>query len=157
MLACMSRPNPKHKNKTPRCYLCLAPPGAPYDVVLSGARIDGTLDAEGDFKLERLMAAARPLGSRAAPAQSLSAPTAAAGAGATRWPSIRLHFLSCVSGNHDVADPQHGGRACSVLTSASSAAVSEVSSHCWSSASAAVRSRQCSVVSGKQPANRVAN
>ncbi len=54
--------------------------GAPYDVVLGGARIDGTLDAEGDFKLERLMAAARPLGNRALPTQSLPPPTVASGA-----------------------------------------------------------------------------
>ena len=54
--------------------------GAPYDVVLSGARIDATLDSEGDFKLERLMAAARPLGNRALPTQSLPPTTAASGA-----------------------------------------------------------------------------
>ena len=54
--------------------------GTPYDVILTGARIDGTLDAEGDFKLERLMAAARPLGSRALPTQSLPPPADASGA-----------------------------------------------------------------------------
>ncbi len=68
--------------------------GAPYDVVLSGARIDGTLDAEGDFKLERLMAAARPLGNRALPTQSLPPPTAASGA---YWALSRLSVSMFVS------------------------------------------------------------
>ena len=65
-------------------------------MVLSGARVDGTLDAEGDFKLERLMAAARPLGNRALPTQSLPPPTAASGA---RWaPSPLLVSTIVVAG-----------------------------------------------------------
>jgi hypothetical protein len=82
--------------------------GASYDVVLSGARIDGTLDADGDFKLERLMAAARPLGSRAAPAQSLSAPAAATGARtAARWLCTLSHPLSARLLDYGVTDSQH--------------------------------------------------
>ena len=75
-LPALQMSQPPHLNR----WVFAAAAGAPYDVVLSGARIDGTLDADGDFKLERLMAAARPLGNRAAPTDSLSAPATASGA-----------------------------------------------------------------------------